>query len=273
MYVRNLKLIPIILVIILLISSCAKVKEIAYFQKVSDLNETLSKEKQSIGLYDARLKPKDLLSITIVSSEPEASKIYNLIVPQLSEPGESNSLYSQPSLQSYLVDNDGNINLPVFGLMHVSGLTTKQLELTIQKKLSIAFTKEIPIVTIRIINYTVNILGEVLRPGKFETTNERLTILEGLALAGDMTIYARRDNVKVLREDADGTKRYYTLNLNDKNIIYSPGYYLEQNDVVYVEPNSSRSRSSKYGAAESFGISSLSILLTLTSLIFTVFKL
>ena len=119
----------------------------------------------------------------------------------------------------------------------------------------------------------MNILGEVQKPGRFETNNDRLTIFEGLALAGDLTIYGKRDNIKVLRESADGTKQYITLNLNDKNIIYSPAYYLEQNDVVYVEPNKSRSRSSNYGAAETFQISSLSVLLTLTSLIFTVFKL
>ena len=140
------------------------------------------------------------------------------------------------------------------------------------KKLAAAFSREVPIITIRIINYSVNIMGEVLRPGKYLTQNDRITIFDGLALAGDMTLYGRRDNVKVLREKVDGTLEYITLNLNDKNIIYSPAFYLEQNDVVYVEPNKSRSRSSNFGAAESFGISSLSILITLTSLIFTVFK-
>lgn len=261
-----------IIFIVILFSSCANVKDIAYFQKINSLNESINKEKNSINLYDARLKPKDMLSITIVSSEPEASRIYNLVVPQLSDPGGSNLLYSQPSLQAYMVDNDGSIELPIFGKIRVTGLTTSQLEGVIHKKLESAFTKEIPIVTIRIINYSINVLGEVQNPGKFVSANERLTILEALSLAGDLTIYARRDNIKILREDADGTKRYYSLNLNDKDIIYSPGFYLEQNDVVYVEPNKSRSRSSKFGAAETFGISSLSILLTLTSLILTIFN-
>jgi polysaccharide export outer membrane protein len=196
-----------------------------------------------------------------------------LVVPQIADPSNQNSLYTQPSLQSYLVDNDGDINFPVFGKINVAGLTRKELESVLQKKLAPAFTKESPIITIRFINYTVNILGEVTKPGKFETTNDRLTIFEGLALAGDLTIYGRRDNVKVLREKLDGSKEYITVNLMDKNIIFSPAYYLEQNDVVYVEPNKSRSRSSNYGAAESFGIASLSVLLTLTSLVFTVFNL
>ncbi|MDP4238362.1 MAG: polysaccharide biosynthesis/export family protein [Bacteroidota bacterium] len=265
---------PLILFLsILFMSSCANVKDIAYFQKVDNKVVPLKNQRNSSGLYDAHIKAKDILSITVVSTEPETSKIYNLVVPQISDDANQNSLLSQPTLQSYLVDNDGNIDFPVFGKIKVAGLTRKEVELLLLEKLSTAFSKEIPIVTIRIVNYSVNILGEVQRPGKFTTTNDRLTIFEALALAGDLTIYGRRDNVKVLRENATGYKEYITLNLNDKNIIYSPGYYLEQNDVVYVEPNKSRSRSSNYGAAETFGISSLSVLLTLTSLIFTVFKI
>lgn len=257
---------------ILLTISCSEVKNIAYFQRISNNKEASRQPKTSKGLFEACIKPKDVLSITVVSTEPEASRIYNLMVPQFSETANQNALLSQPTLQNYLVENDGNIIFPVFGKIHVAGLTRNQVELLLSQKLESAFTKEKPIITIRIINYSINILGEVGRPGKFQTSNDRLTIFEGLALAGDLTIYARRDNVKILREDADGTRKYLTLNLNDKDIIYSPGYFLEQNDVVYVEPNKSRSRSSNFGAAETFSISSLSVLLTLTSLIFTVFK-
>lgn len=273
MYYKKTNLSVFLLMSILFMSSCAQVKNIAYFQKVESTALSLKNQQNSIGLYEAHIKPKDLLSITVVSSEPEASRMYNLIVPQIAEPTNQNSLFSQPTLQTYLVDNDGNIDFPVFGKIKVEGLTRNELESMLQKKLAFAFTKESPIITIRFTNYSVNILGEVLKPGKFETNNDRLTIFEGLALAGDLTIYGRRDNVKVLREKADGTKEYITLNLNDKNIIYSSAYYLEQNDVVYVEPNKSKSRSSNYGAAETFGISSLSVLLTLTSLVFTVFKI
>jgi len=298
----------IVLIGIFIMISCSGTKNIAYFQKTDRSSETLKHTKKSSvnknnqmnrkdlknysdlskgqsdggsykmeinssGLYEARIKPKDLLSITIVSSEPEASKMYNLVVPQIADPANQNSLFSQPTLQTYLVDNDGNINFPVFGKIKVADLTRKELETLLLEKLAPAFSKEKPIITIRFSNYSVNILGEVLKPGKYETSNDRLTIFEGLALAGDLTIYGRRDNVKVLRENVDGSKEYITMNLNDKNIIYSPAYYLEQNDVVYIEPNKSRSKSSNYGAAESFGITSLSVLLTLTSLVFTVFNL
>lgn len=260
---------------ILFMYSCAPAKDIAYFQKV-DTKAAKSTKNQPIippaSLYEARIKPKDLLSITVVSTQPEASVIYNLVVPQIDNSASQNSLLSQPILQTYLVDNDGNIEFPVFGKIKVGGLTRNEVETVLHTRLESAFSKEAPIITIRFVNYSVNILGEVQRPGKFETNNDRLTIFEGLALAGDLTIYGRRDNVKVLREKADGTKEYITMNLSDKNIIYSPAYYLEQNDVVYVEPNKSRGRSSNYGAAETFGISSLSVLLTLTSLVFTIFK-
>ena len=308
MYYKKSSLSVFLFLSILLISSCSEVKNIAYFQKVDasknagndqqnqaeylnshkkpgDLlsyGESNSKnqnsgnlqlEKNSAGLYNARIKPKDLLSITVVSSEPEASRIYNLVVPQIEDTSSPNNMFSQPTLQSYLVSNEGTINFPVFGKLKVAGLTRKELELMLLEKLAPAFSKEKPIITITFINYSVNILGEVQKPGKYETTNDRLTIFEGLALAGDLTIYGRRDNVKVLREYGDGSKEYITMNLNDKKIIYSPAFYLEQNDVVYVEPNKSRSKSSNYGAAESYGITSLSVLLTLTSLVFTVFKI
>lgn len=271
-YKKN-AIIPFLILNILLMNSCLHVKDIAYFQKVKT-NSNPEKNKGNTEFnYDARIKPKDLLSISVVSSDPEASRIYNLIVPEVSDPTVlKSSLLSQPSLQSYLVDNRGNINFPVFGKIKVAGLSSQQLEEFLKKELAPAFSKEIPIVTIRIINYTVNVLGEVYKPGKYQTNNDRLTIFDGLALAGDMTIYGRRDNVKVLREQADGTKNYYTLDLNDRDVIYSPAYYLEQNDVVYIEPNSSRVRSSNFGGAESFGISALSVLFSLTSLIFTVFK-
>ena len=280
MYIKKVIFIAFILLNIVSFSSCKASKDIAYFQQVEN---KLIKEKgtnksvyqinpvnKTPRLTDARIKPKDLLSITVVSTVPEASRMYNLIVPQVIR-AEQSSILSEPTLQTYLVDNDGFIDFPVFGKINVLNLTTKELQNLIQKKLSSAFSAELPIVTVRITNFTVNILGEVANPGKYSTTNDRMTIFDGLALAGDMTIYGKRDNVKILRENADGLKEYITLNLNDKNVIYSPAYYLEQNDVVYVEPNNSRSKSSNYGAAETFGITTLSVLLTLTSLILTIF--
>jgi len=185
----------------LLLSACSSVENIAYMQQVTkQLKDSESTNNLS---YEARIKPKDLLSITVVSTEPEASRIYNLITPQLQSQTLSmgTQLYSQPALQPYLVDNEGNINFPVLGKIHVKDMTKKELEDYILEKLKPAFTQELPIVTIRINNYTINVLGEVNAPGSYSTFNERLTIFEGLALAHDMTIYGKRENVKILRED------------------------------------------------------------------------
>ncbi|MEI8271587.1 MAG: polysaccharide biosynthesis/export family protein [Paludibacter sp.] len=256
-----------VLLVLILFSSCAGVKEIAYLQKISVKTDSL---KHTSSLFEARLKPKDMLSITVASSEPLTTRMFNLLVPIVSPNTES--IYSQPAILTYLVDVDGNIDFPVFGKIKVSGLTLKEVESILQKKMESSFSKERPIISIRFTNYSVNVLGEVNRPGKFISTNERMTILDAISNAGDLTIYGRRDNVKVLREYADGSKKTISVNLNDENVIYSAAYYLEQNDVVYVEPNISRARGASFGAAESFGISVLSIGISLVSLLFTVLK-
>ncbi|SFK80853.1 polysaccharide export outer membrane protein [Porphyromonadaceae bacterium KH3CP3RA] len=247
-------------------ASCVQVKDIGYFQQFSQGQTILNSEK-----YDARIKPKDILSIAVVSSEPEAVSRFNLFAPQIDE--SMRSIISTPVLQNYLVDSDGQINFPSLGMLKVDGLTTMQLEKLIGKQLEPFFSEEMPVITARIMNYTVNVLGEVQRPGKFETTNGRVTIFEGLAMAGDMTIYGKRNNVKVLRENKDGEKVIYTLNLNDKEVFNSPAFFLEQNDVVYVEPNQTRANSSRYGAAENFRNSTISVLVSLATLGVTIYTL
>lgn len=253
-------------VIAIVIVSCTPVKDITYFQDVLQQTTTLGRSE-----FDSPIKSKDLLSITVVSSEPEASRRYNLVTPQV----ETTSGYTQgqPMLQNYLVDDFGNINFPSLGTLNVRGLSTKELEQLIEKQLSPFFTQELPVITVRILNYTVNVLGEVQRPGQFQTNNGRITLLEALAMAGDMTIYGRRDNVKVIREEAGGERIVYTVNLNDKNVFNSQAFFLEQNDVIYVEPNQSRANSSRFGAAETYRISTLSVLISLATMATTIFGL
>ena len=245
-------------------------KNVAYFQKLDNSSDSL-KQNQSSDVHRARIKPLDILTITVVSTQPENTRIFNLVTPQISELS-GNSIQSVPTLQTYLVDNDGYIDFPVLGKLEVEGKTRKELATILQEKLASSFNNEVPIITIRIINYAVNIVGEVMRPGKFVTQNDRMTIFEGIAQAGDLTIYGKRENVKVLRENADGTKKYFTVNLNDKNIINSPAYYLEQNDVVYVEPNGAKSRTSRIGASETLAISALSIVISVASIVINVLK-
>jgi polysaccharide export outer membrane protein len=264
-----------IVLVMMLFNSCAGVKEMAYFQKLTTKTEVV---KQNTGLHVARIKPKDILSITVITTEPSISKIYNLSYPPAPMNSDnilsiqSNSSVSQSALQSYLVDVDGNIDFPVFGKIKIVGLTLIELENLLQKKLEPAFNNERPIITIRFINFNIYVLGEVNRPGKFNTTNERITILDAISNAGDLTVYGRRDNIRILREDAKGVKKIITVNLNDENIIYSQFYYLEQNDVVYVEPNKVKSRSASFGSAESFAISAISIVISMTSLLINIIK-
>lgn len=255
-----------LLVITGIMTSCTQMKDISYFQQ-TDREITLVNSET----YDARIKSKDILSITVVSSEPAAAVRYNLIMPQID--ARMNNIQSQPALQNYLVDNNGQINFPTLGLLKVNGMTTDELEDSIGNQLKPYFTEEQPVITVRILNYTVNVLGEVLRPGKFESMNGRMTIFEGLAMAGDMTIYGRRDNVKVLREDEKGEMIIYTLNLNNNKLFESPAFFLEQNDVVYVEPNQTKANSSRYGAAESFRMTTISVLISLATLGATVLGL
>lgn len=195
-------------------------------------------------------------------------------MPQISGVNETNEyLYSQPTLQNYLVDDNGNINFPSFGIIHVQGLSKLQLINLLESKLSPFFIGEMPIITIKVLNFSVNILGEVGNPGKFTSTNERMTIFDGLALAGDMTIYGKRENVKVIREDELGNKKIYNVNLSDKSIFNSPVYFLEQNDIVYVEPNKARSNSSLYGEADNYKTSTLSLLISLATMAVSVIAL
>jgi polysaccharide biosynthesis/export protein len=261
-----------VLIPFILLQSCKSVKEIAYLQNPIQLSDSLHCMTKN-SIYDARIKPKDMLSIAVVTSLTEASRDYNLIMPQVGDiSNSSQSLTQQPILQTYLVNTDGNIDFPVFGKLKVVGLTVKELESLIQNKLSTSFSNERPIVTIRFANYSVSFLGEVSRPGKYSVNNERITIFDGLALAGDLTIYGKRNTIKVLREFADGTRKIITIDITSSNVLNSSAYFLEQNDVVYVEPNISKTRSANIGSAENLEVTSLSILISMTSLLFNILR-
>ena len=174
-------------------------------------------------------------------------------------------------MQQYLVDNEGRINFPVLGTLKVGGLTKSQAEQLIVQNLK-PYIKEIPIVTVRMANYKISVLGEVARPGTFTITNEKVNLLEALAMAGDMTVHGVRDNVKLIRETATGKQEIITLNLNKTETILSPYYWLQQNDVVYVTPNKAKARNSDIGNSTSLWFSATSILVSLASLLVTIFK-
>ena len=176
-------------------------------------------------------------------------------------------------MQTYLVDNNGCIEFPVVGTLEVGGLTKSQCEKLIHDKIQRYMNaEENPVVTVRMSNYKISVIGEVNRPGMFTVGNEKINIFEALAQAGDLTIYGMRERVKLIREDAKGHKDVFTLNLNDAEIINSPYYYLQQNDIVYVEPNKVKAQNSTVGQTTTLWFSATSILISLTSLLYNILK-
>ena len=257
----------ILLCAAVLLASCGAPKNVAYMLNSDDVDL-----KDKAFLYDARIMPKDILTITVNTVNPEAAAPFNLTVPT-SFNQQSRSTYSQPILQTYLVDNNGDIDYPVLGHLHVGGLTKSEAEKLIHDKVvPYMNVNENPVVTVRMSNYKISVIGEVARPGMFTVGNEKINILEALAQAGDLTIYGVRDRVKLIREDSEGHKAIYTLNLNDANLISSPYYYLQQNDIIYVEPNSVKAQNSSVGAMTTLWFSATSILISLTSLLYNILK-
>ena len=254
---------------VLLLSSCGASKNVAYIQNSDDVNY----EKSSF-LYDARIMPKDQLTISVNTVDPDVSAPYNLLLQTSYSQGKTVSAGGgSGTLMPYLVDNDGYINFPVIGRLHVSGLTKSECENLILEKIRRYMAEDQnPVVTVRMSSYSISVLGEVARPGSFQVSREKITILEALAQAGDLTIYGVRDRVKLIREDATGKKSVVTLNLNDANLLNSPYYYLQQNDVVYVEPNNVKAQNSKVGQTTTLWFSATSILVSLTSLLYNILK-
>ena len=243
-------------------AGCTAYKNVPYMQdsELYDLQE-------SLPMYDAKIMPKDLLTITVNATDPEAAAPFNLIIRSSNSTGSA-SLSQQAALQQYLVSNDGTIDFPVLGTLHVSGLTKDEAENLIREKLG-HYLKETPIVTVRMTNYKISVLGEVSNPGMFTINNEKVNIFEALALAGDLTIWGMRDNVKLIREDADGKRNIISLNLNKSDILTSPYYYLQQNDIIYVTPNKMKAKNSDIGQSTSLWFSGTSILISLVSMIAT----
>lgn len=255
------------IVLTVILSSCGSTKNVAYFQ-----NSDIVDLSASQTLYDARIMPKDQLSITVSTTDHEAAVPFNLTIPTPYSMGQRAS-YSTGMLQLYLVDNDGNINFPIIGQIHLGGLTKSEAEQRIQELIKPYMAeRQKPVVTVRMSTYQISVLGEVARPGTFAVSREKITILEALAQAGDLTIYGQRENVKLIREDATGKKSIHEINLNDAGIINSPYYYLQQNDQIYVTPNKVKAQNSSVGSMTSLWFSATSILISLTSLLYNILK-
>ena len=255
-------------VAVLAVTSCSTPKNVAYIQNSDSIDYAKSE-----FLYDARIMPKDILTITVNTVNPEASAPFNLVISTALSTESSRSIGNQRALQTYLVDNNGCIDFPVVGTLQVGGLTKSMCEKLIHDKIQRYMNaEENPIVTVRMSNYKISVIGEVNRPGMFTVGNEKINIFEALAQAGDLSIYGVRDRVKLIRENAKGRKEIHTINLNDANIVNSPYYYLQQNDVVYVEPNQVKARNSAIGTSTTIWISVTGALVSLASLIVNILR-
>ena len=264
---KTIKSISPLLLLVVLLSSCTHWKDIAYFQNSDYVDLSESK-----GLYDARIMPKDQLTISVNTVTPEAASPFNLYLRNSYNSGQSISNSSGGYLMPYLVDNDGYINFPVLGRLKVVGLTKRECEDLIVKRIRPYMAEtENPVVTVRMSSYTVTVLGEVARPGVITVGREKISILEALAQAGDATIYGIRNPVKLIREDVEGRREFHYLNLNDADILNSPYYYLQQNDIVYVEPRKQKVTYTNVERTRTW-ISFATLFLTTGTLIYTISK-
>jgi len=243
----------VVFTLALFLNACTSRKEIAYFNDIS--KTTLAKEQ---GEADLTFRKGDLLSIQIIASELESSTPFNL--PDLSTgnqlPNYTNGIASQ---QGYVIDQFGNIELPVIGPVLAEGSDRLELISRIKDKLKPHIKN--PLVHIQLLNFKVTVLGDVRSPGTFTIPNERISILEAIGIAGDLNITAIRKNVLVIRE-TDSVKTSYRLDLTSSSILNSPVYYLKQNDVVYVEPNRAQRNSGSINSRAGILISGASLLLS-----------
>lgn len=254
-----------VLWVMITLSSCASTKKVVYLQNV----ESFQKEKITQS-YEMKIQSDDLLGITINSRNPELVIPFTLpATVYQSAKSDPASLNGMQQMQGLLVDVDGNINFPVLGLIPVAGMTRLELINLIQNKLIEGEYINDPIVTVKFLNFKVSVLGEVAKPGTFSITSDRISLFDALSMAGDLTIYGKRSNITVIREN-NREREIMHLDLRSADVFQSPGYYLQQNDVIYVEPNRIKAGQSGINQNNSVGVwlSVASLLTTLSVLIF-----
>lgn len=251
---------------VLVLGSCSTPRQISYFQ---DLRPGESELTLAVPA-EIKIQPKDKLSILVNSQDLRLTNLFNLpIVSQ--QVGQETSSGTSRGMSGYTVDSKGDIDFPVLGMLHVQGMTREEMAAYIKKELQSHDLIKDPVVTVEFMNLSVDVMGEVNRPGRYNIDKDHLTILDALSQAGDLTIYGKREKVLVLRTE-EGKQRVYGINLCSADHLYSsPAYYLQQNDVVYVEPNDTKARQSTVNGnnvrSTSFWISLASLLTSIAVLI------
>lgn len=251
------------------LNSCDTWKKINYLQDIEETTTMTLADNEGIVI-----QPKDQLSILVSCRVPELAAQFNLPVASYQAGSEIASTQggSQQRLSGYVVDNEGYINFPQLGRLHIAGMTRWQLQNYIREEIMGRRFLDDPIVTVEFMNFKISILGEVSHPGTYAITGDKVNIFQALSLSGDLSIYGERPTVKVVREQ-NGERTIYVLDLRDSAIFDSPAYYLMQNDIVYVTPNSVRAGQSTINEnsfkSASFWISLSSVSLTIVNLIVT----
>ena len=250
----------IILIICLLVclTGCKTQEKINYLQDVEPGVPQQIESRQSIII-----QPKDMLSIIVSTKDPELAAMFNMSV-QANRAGVPifSSAYNQ-YLSGYVVDNNGDIDFPVLGKIHAAGLSRWALQEKITRELTERDLLKDMVVTIEFMNFKVSVLGEVKNPGTYSIEGDKVTVLEAIAMAGDLTIYGLRDEVYVIREE-NGERQNFKLDLRSKDIFNSPAYYLRQNDIIYVQPNEVRAGQS---TSNQNSVRSISLWLSISSLL------
>lgn len=251
---------------VILLASCASRENLVYYQNIDRTNL-----KEKTHSYEIKIQPDDLLMIIVSADDPVIALPFNLVSISIPIPS-TNKLepaYGEHIMQLYLVDASGTIDFPVLGKLKVGGLTRSEVLKTLQDKIAVYIKN--PIINLRIMNFKISVQGEVTLPGTYNVISERITLIEALTMAHDLTVYGLRNNILVIRE-IDGIKSYNRIDITQSDFINSPFYYLAQNDIVYVEPNKNKINGAAVGPNTGVVISLTSLLITLITLIITATK-
>jgi len=253
-----------VLCVSMLFVSCKTPKDVTYLQGI----DLLAKEQLAAmsQIYSATICEDDLLTITVTAQDPSVVVPFNPPTYAYATQGET-GVYTAQQLQTYLVDKEGKINFPVLGRVQAAGLSKHELSMYLQDKIG-KYAKD-AMVNIQIVNYKISVIGEVARPGSISVRNDRISILDAIAQSGDLTINGNRTNILITRNQ-NGTPEIGRIDLTDPAVFASPYYYLQQNDVIYVEPNDAKKRNANYSSAQQYTLTIVSTIMTGVSIVATI---
>ena len=247
----------LVVISLFLFSSCGSKRNILYFQNSDNIDEKMYFNDSTE--FNTVIMPNDNLFITVSAVNPDAVEVFN--TNQFNRIGNVSA--TALDISGYLVDQKGDINFPLVGEIHLGGLTKKNAIQLLQNQVSKFVTD--PVVNIRFLNYKISIIGEVTRPGVYTVTDEKISIPQAIALAGDLTIYGDRHNVQLIRIE-NGKKQFHSIDLTTADLFFSPYYYLHQNDVLYIQPNGTKAGSSTYNQNLPLLVSLISVTITAIAL-------